>query len=162
MDEVYRGVGRTKDPIRWLSFQSRKAAFGLMEEWWRLRSERIAHQAARGHDATIRPGEGAGSKQQEHRQRGDGDRKEGPEAVGLSAMATLCCGPISMTPDSKSQTHLSFDVRRMLEWIDGIFSTVSDKTQAIGRRALKNLISTTRSSRTFSKIARDVLPGQDD
>jgi hypothetical protein len=35
---------------------------------------------------------------------------------------------------------LTFDIRRMLSWIDQIFGTVSDKPHAIGRRALKNLI----------------------
>jgi hypothetical protein len=140
MDEVYRGVGRTKDPIRWLSFQSRKAAFSLMEEW-----------------CGFAPNESQ-IKQREDTMRRSVLEKE-PEAnnksiasaameiekrdlrqSALSAMATLCCGPISIATDPKAQPHLSFNVQRVLEWIDSIFCTVSDKTQAIGRRALKNLI----------------------
>ena len=35
---------------------------------------------------------------------------------------------------------VSFDVNRIMGWIDQIFSTVSDKTHVIGRRALKNFI----------------------
>ena len=35
---------------------------------------------------------------------------------------------------------LSFDVRRMLSWIDQIFGTINDKMHLIGRRALESLI----------------------
>ena len=35
---------------------------------------------------------------------------------------------------------MSFDMRRMLSWIDQIFDTISDKMHSIGRRALANLI----------------------
>ena len=41
---------------------------------------------------------------------------------------------------TKKGDHLAFDVRRMLSWIDQIFSTPSDKMHLIGRRALENLI----------------------
>lgn len=33
MEEVFEGVNRTKEPSRWMSFEARKAAFGLMEDW---------------------------------------------------------------------------------------------------------------------------------
>lgn len=33
MEELYAGIGRTNEPIRWMPFQARKAAFALMEEW---------------------------------------------------------------------------------------------------------------------------------
>lgn len=39
---------------------------------------------------------------------------------------------------------MEFDFPRMLSWIDSIFETVSDKTHAIGRRALKNLITSNK------------------
>lgn len=41
---------------------------------------------------------------------------------------------------NKNGDSLSFDVRRMLSWIDQIFDTVSDKMHIIGRRALESLI----------------------
>jgi hypothetical protein len=40
----------------------------------------------------------------------------------------------------------SFDVRRMLSWINQIFGTPSDRNHAIGRRALYNLITHNRDS----------------
>jgi hypothetical protein len=33
MEELYAGINLTKDPIRWMPFQARKAAFALMEDW---------------------------------------------------------------------------------------------------------------------------------
>ena len=33
MEEVFEAVNRTKEPSRWMSFEARKAAFGLMEDW---------------------------------------------------------------------------------------------------------------------------------
>lgn len=33
MDEVFEAVKRTRDPMRWMNFQSRKASFTLMEDW---------------------------------------------------------------------------------------------------------------------------------
>jgi hypothetical protein len=33
MEELYAGINKTKDPIRWMPFQARKAAFALMEDW---------------------------------------------------------------------------------------------------------------------------------
>ena len=33
MEEVFEGVNRTTEPSRWMSFEARKAAFALMEDW---------------------------------------------------------------------------------------------------------------------------------
>lgn len=33
IEELFEGINRTKDPIRWMPFQARKAAFALMEDW---------------------------------------------------------------------------------------------------------------------------------
>lgn len=33
MEELFDGINRTEDPMRWMPFQSRKAAFALMEDW---------------------------------------------------------------------------------------------------------------------------------
>ena len=33
MEELYEGIKKSKDPARWMSFQARKAAFALMEDW---------------------------------------------------------------------------------------------------------------------------------
>jgi hypothetical protein len=33
MEELFEGINRTQEPSRWLSFESRKSAFSLMEDW---------------------------------------------------------------------------------------------------------------------------------
>lgn len=33
MEELFEGINRTKDPSRWMPFESRKSAFSLMEDW---------------------------------------------------------------------------------------------------------------------------------
>ena len=33
LEELFEGMNRTKDPSRWMAFESRKSAFALMEDW---------------------------------------------------------------------------------------------------------------------------------
>lgn len=33
LEELFDGINRTKDPFRWMPFESRKSAFALMEDW---------------------------------------------------------------------------------------------------------------------------------
>ena len=33
LEELFEGINRTNDPSRWMSFESRKSAFSLMEDW---------------------------------------------------------------------------------------------------------------------------------
>ncbi|KAJ5371431.1 uncharacterized protein N7496_007523 [Penicillium cataractarum] len=138
MEELFEGVNRTKDPSRWMPFESRKSAFSLMEDWCGYSpnqaqiTEREEHMrkyaAAQQHDGGEMRNAAAAMEIE----------KKNLRAAALSAMASLCAGPISITTESGSV--LQFDVSRMLSWIDIIFNTVSDKWHSIGRRALKNLI----------------------
>ncbi|KAN0083770.1 Cell morphogenesis N-terminal domain containing protein [Elaphomyces granulatus] len=138
MEELFEGINRTKDPSRWMPFESRKSAFSLMEDWCgyspnqaqisqredNMRKFAMTHQHETGELRNT-----AAAMEIE---------KKNLRAAALGAMASLCAGPISITTESGSV--LQFDVGRMLSWIDIIFNTLSDKWHAIGRRALKNLI----------------------
>ncbi len=138
VEQLFEGINKTKDPIRWMPFQSRKAAFALMEDWCGYSPNQ----------SQIRQREDDMKRAILDREYDLGNRgivtasmeieKRHLQTAALSAMAALCGGPVSITTDSK--VNLQFDVRRMLSWIDAIFSTPSDRTHAIGRRALKNLI----------------------
>ncbi|KAJ6099471.1 hypothetical protein N7467_001006 [Penicillium canescens] len=138
MEEVFEGINRAKDPSRWMPFESRKSAFSLMEEWCGYspnqsqiseREETMRkYSLAQPHEAGEMRNTAAAMEIEKKSLRG----------AALSAMASLCAGPISIATESGSV--LQFDVMRMLSWIEMIFSTVSDKWHAIGRRALKNLI----------------------
>ncbi|KAL1593201.1 Cell morphogenesis protein PAG1 [Paraconiothyrium brasiliense] len=138
VEVLFEGINKTPDPMQWMPFQARKAAFTLMEDWCgysanqpqiRQREENMRRSMLDREADMSSKGIATAAMEIE---------KRDLRTAALSAMATLCGGPISITTDSK--VVLQFDVRRMLSWIDGIFETPSDRTHAIGRRALTNLI----------------------
>lgn len=139
MEELYEGIRKSLDPARWMSFQSRKAAFALMEDWCGYSPNQ----------SQIRQREDTMRRSMLEREQELGGKsivsaameieKRDLKTSALSAMAALCAGPVSVSSDNKIQ-HFTFDIWRMLAWIDSIFNTPSDKTHAIGKRAIKNLI----------------------
>lgn len=138
VEELFEGINRTSDPLQWMPFQARKAAFTLMEDWCgyssnqpqiRQREENMRRSMLDREAELGNKGIATAAMEIE---------KRDLRTAALSAMAALCGGPVSITTDSK--VLLQFDVRRMLSWIDSIFETPSDRTHAIGRRALSNLI----------------------
>lgn len=137
MEELFEGINRTKDPSRWMTFESRKSAFTLMEDWcgFSPNQEQISQREATMRQSLINE-QGAG-------ERGKVSaameiEKRNLRTAALSAMASLCGGPVRVLTESGS--FLYFDARRMLNWIDAIFNAESNRINLIGRRALKNLI----------------------
>jgi hypothetical protein len=137
MKELFEGINRTKDPSRWMTFESRKSSFALMEDWcgYSPNQSQIRQREDSMRQSMI--------DQQSLGERGTVTaameiEKRNLKTAALSAMAALCGGPVSITTESKA--NLQFDIRRMLSWIETIFSVGSDRMHAIGRRALKNLI----------------------
>ncbi|KAI0199260.1 cell morphogenesis N-terminal-domain-containing protein [Astrocystis sublimbata] len=136
--ELFEGINRTPDPSRWMTFESRKSAFTLMEDWCGFSPNQ---QQIRDRENTMR-------QSLMNQQQALGERKVITAAIeiekrnlrtsALSAMAALCAGPVSVVTESGAV--LQFDLRRMLAWIDAIFNSGSDRMCAIGRRALKNLV----------------------
>ncbi|KAF2467626.1 cell morphogenesis protein-like protein [Lindgomyces ingoldianus] len=138
IEVLFEGINKTNDPLQWMPFQARKAAFTLMEDWCgysanqpqiRQREENMRRSMLDREADLGKKGIATAAMEIE---------KRDLRTAALSAMAALCGGPVSITTDSK--VLLQFDVRRMLSWIDSIFETPSDRTHAIGRRALMNLI----------------------
>jgi hypothetical protein len=138
VEVLFEGIRRTSDPLQWMPFQARKAAFTLMEEWCGYAAnqaqirQREEHMRRSMLDREVDMGHKNQASAAHEIERRD------LRTAALSAMAALCAGPVSITTDSK--VLLQFDVRRMLSWIDSIFETPSDRTHAIGRRALTNLL----------------------
>jgi hypothetical protein len=138
VEVLFEGINKTSDPLHWMPFQARKAAFTLMEEWCgyaanqsqiRQREEQMRRSMLDREVDKNNKGNATAALEIE---------KRDLRTAALSAMAALCGGPVSITTDSK--VLLQFDVIRMLSWIQSIFETLSDRTHAIGRRALTNLI----------------------
>ena len=138
MEELFEAINRTEEPSRWMSFEARKSSFALMEDWCGYSPNQS--QISQREDSMKQ------SALDQHQDTGEKTNVTAAMEIerwnlrtaALSAMATLCGGPIQVIADS-GQT-LSFDIRRMLSWIDQIFSTKHDKLHAIGRRALRKLI----------------------
>ncbi|KAI0184432.1 cell morphogenesis N-terminal-domain-containing protein [Xylaria flabelliformis] len=135
--ELFEGINRTQDPSRWMTFESRKSAFTLMEDWCGFSPNQ---QQIRAREDTMR--------QSLIDQQSLGERrvitaaieieKRNLRTAALSAMAALCAGPVSVITEGGA--ILQFDLRRMVAWIDAIFNSGSDRVNVIGRRALKNLM----------------------
>ncbi|KKK25189.1 cell morphogenesis protein, partial [Aspergillus rambellii] len=139
MEELFEGVNRTKDPSRWISFESRKSAFSLMEDWcgYSPNQTQISQREDNMRKLAMARRQESGGELRNTAAAMEIEKKN-LRAAALGAMTSLCAGPISITTESGSV--LQFDVGRMLSWIDTIFNTVSDKWHTIGRRALKNVI----------------------
>ena len=137
LEGLYDYTRKLKDSSRWMSFQSRQASFALMEDW----CVRTTDEAqVRRQDEFMRR---AMMDRDEARNRGNPPssfRKDIHELsnAALSAMASLCAGPLILV--AQDSIVMQFDVRRLLAWVDYIFDQQSDRTHAIGRRALCNLI----------------------
>lgn len=137
MEELFEGINRTSDASRWMTFEARKSSFALMEEWCGFSPNQ---PQIRQREDTMRR---SMIDQQNMGERSTASaameiEKRNLRTAALSAMAALCAGPISVTTESGAS--LQFDVRRMLAWIEAIFSNGNDRMKTIGRRALKNLI----------------------
>ncbi|KAI1650698.1 cell morphogenesis N-terminal-domain-containing protein [Daldinia loculata] len=137
VEGLFEGVNRTKDPSRWMTFESRKSSFTLMEDWCGFSPNQMQ---IRQREDTMRQ---SLIDQQSLGERGTITaaieiEKRNLKTAALSAMASLCAGPVSVTTESGATLH--FDMRRMLNWVESIFSSGSDRVNVIGRRAIKNLI----------------------
>ena len=132
VEEVFEGTRRTGTPFRWMPFEARKSAFALMEDWCGFSADPGARM--RGNDAS------EGTPYMHHGANNAAMEKErnSLRSAALSAMAALCAGPVSITTESNAV--LSFNVSRMLGWIDAIFASPNSKMHSIGRRALRLLL----------------------
>lgn len=137
LEGLYEFTRKLKDSSRWMSFHSRHASFALMEDW----CVRTTDEAQiRRQDEFMRR---AMLDREDGRFRGNAPssfRKDIHELsnAALSAMASLCAGPLILV--AQDSIVMQFDVRRLLAWVDYIFDQQSDRTHAIGKRALENLI----------------------
>ncbi|KAI1461309.1 cell morphogenesis N-terminal-domain-containing protein [Annulohypoxylon moriforme] len=137
VEGLFDGINRTKDPSRWMTFESRKSSFTLMEDWCGFSPNQMQ---IRQREDTMRQSliDKKSLGERGPISAGMEIEKRNLKTAALSAMAALCAGPVSVTTESGATLH--FDMRRMLNWVDSIFSSGSDRVNVIGRRALKNLI----------------------
>ena len=156
LEEVFTGINRTKDHLRYMPFESRRSAFALMEDWCGYSPNQTKINQREDHVKQVIMDRHPDSREKTNISALFETEKRDLSNAALSAMAALCvskpefvialissaynykAGPVRVLTD-RGET-LSFDTRRMLSWIDQIFRTQLDKVHAIGRRALHNLI----------------------
>lgn len=138
MEELYEGLMRTPNPRRWLPFEGRLSCFVLMMDWCGYGPN---WEAVKRREETMRR-----SLMTEQSNLSDQGRltaameieKRNLRTAALSAMATLCAGPLVENVESKAMLH--FDIEAVFRWVEAIFQTPSDRLHRIGRRALKNVL----------------------
>lgn len=90
MEELFEGVNRTKDPSRWMPFESRKSAFSLMEDWCGNSPNQAQITEREEHMrkfAAAQPHEGGEMRNAAAAMEIE---KKNLRAAALSAMASLC------------------------------------------------------------------------
>ena len=138
IEVLYECTRDLKDSKLRMSFQSRQAAFTLMENWCGFSpNERQLRQREDHLRRSILANEVDVRKQNVINSAIEKERIELQNAA-LSAMAALCAGPLNFVADGR--VLMQFDVRRMLAWANTIFENPSDRAHATGRKAVRNLI----------------------
>ena len=91
VEEVFEGVNRSQTPARWMPFESRKSAFALMEDWCGYSAEQslVDLNTNNARNAQDRTNASAATEKE----------KNSLRVAALSAMATLCAGPVSVKTD---------------------------------------------------------------
>lgn len=97
LEALFDGINRTKDPSRWMAFESRKSAFALMEDWcgYSPNQSRISQREDSMRQSAL----------DHHHDTGEGGNvtaameieKRNLRTAALSAMAALCVRPRSST-----------------------------------------------------------------
>ena len=100
LEELYDGINRTDDPSRWMAFESRKSAFALMEEWcgYSPHQSRISQREDSMRQSAL-------DQHQDTREKTNVTaaieiEKRDLRTAALSAMATLCVIPKSISPEN--------------------------------------------------------------
>ncbi|KAI9728200.1 MAG: Cell morphogenesis protein PAG1 [Chrysothrix sp. TS-e1954] len=140
LENFFAGINKTLDPMTLMSFQARRAAYVLLEQWY---------YGPAGSDRSL--------NKEQTSQRGAAGARESRKLrdAASSAMAALCAGPMIHRADNSSPQR--FQVLRILEWIDTLFKNDGAKHHATGRRALGHLIVYNRQFPYFSEIAIEKL-----
>ncbi|KAJ6259267.1 hypothetical protein Dda_6166 [Drechslerella dactyloides] len=115
-EDFYEGILKAPDPERWLPFDGRKSLFSLIEEW------------CGNSNPTWR----------QHISAAVEIEKNDLKNAALSAMASLCAGPVMKVIENKST--LTFHILGIFRWLESIFGESSDRLHRIGRKALRNLL----------------------
>lgn len=138
-EELFEGLKKAGVSVQWLPFQGRLSIYILMQDWcghgpnWSVvkdREEKMRQIVDSQRDLTDKGTLGAAMEIE----------KRNLKIAALSAMASLCAGPVMGDLSQNVVATLEFNVEELFRWIESIFASPSDRTHRIGRRALKNIL----------------------
>lgn len=142
LEAVWEGLLASSDPSRWLPFEGRVSCFRLIEEWC---NHGLYEAVAKEREDIMR--QSIMDAYRDNRDRGALTasmeiEKRNVEFAALSAMASLCKGPVTQNaePGRPKPATMSFEIDGVFAWIAAIFGNTSEKIHSIGRRALTNLL----------------------
>ncbi|KAG4305543.1 hypothetical protein PORY_001099 [Pneumocystis oryctolagi] len=142
LENVYEGVRRTSDPLRWISFDDRVSYFCMIEEWSEYNSydtfsqkyeERIKQLVLDQYKDVRDCNPIIASLEIE---------KKNLQMAALSCMASLCSGKIVQVieNDNNGKQPMLFDLNFFFRWVDALFLSQNEKVMNIGCKAFFNLL----------------------
>lgn len=142
LESVWESLLKAREPSRWLPFEGRVSCFRMLEEWSNHGPQELV---AKGREDAMR--QSIMNAHKDNRDRGALTasleiEKRNVEFAALSAMASLCKGPITQPIDTpiNNRATISFEIHAVFEWIAAVFGSTSEKIHSVGRRALTNLL----------------------
>ncbi|GAA5801816.1 hypothetical protein HPULCUR_007270 [Helicostylum pulchrum] len=139
VDKLYQSIMKLEDPTSLMSFETRLSLYKMFEEWCgygasaKTTQQREATMIRDVLEQCKDPKERASMTQLIE------DERKALELSSLSAMATLCRGPLYAYLGQKKarQAIIQFDTLNVLRWIDAIFESRDPSYHSIARRALE-------------------------
>ncbi|KAG5437458.1 hypothetical protein PCANB_000886 [Pneumocystis canis] len=140
LENVYEGVSRTSDPLRWISFDDRVSYFCMIQEWCGYNSYETFTQK---HEERIKQ-----LVLDQYKDIRDCNpiiasleiEKKNLEIAALNCMASLCSGEIAQIIENNDNKLVLFDIDLFFRWIDALFLSQNKKVMDIGCKALFNLL----------------------
>ncbi|KAI7874358.1 cell morphogenesis C-terminal-domain-containing protein [Mucor mucedo] len=139
VDKLYQSIMKLEDPTSLMSFETRLSLYKMFEEWCgygataKTTQQREATMIRDVLEQCKDPKERTSMTQLIE------DERKALESASLSAMATLCRGPLYAYLGQKKarQAIIQFDTLNVLRWIDAIFESRDPNYHSIARRALE-------------------------
>ncbi|KAG4302809.1 hypothetical protein PCK1_000969 [Pneumocystis canis] len=127
LENVYEGVCRTSDPLKWISLNDRVSYFCMIQEWCGYNSYETFTQK---HEERIKQ-----LVLDQYKDIRDCNpiiasleiEKKNLEVAALNCMASLCSGEISHTMENNDNKVTLFDIDLFFRWIDALFLSQNKK-----------------------------------
>ncbi|KAG1211887.1 hypothetical protein G6F69_004186 [Rhizopus microsporus] len=139
VEKLYNNIMQLEDPTTVMSFETRLSLYKMFEEWC---GYGVAAKTAQQREATMM--RDVLEQYKETKERASmmqlmNEERKLLELASLSAMATLCRGPLYAYLGQKKarQAIIQFDTLNVLKWIDAIFESQDPKYHSIARQALE-------------------------